>query len=179
MFGLFGIVVFAGIFGGMLWANARRWRYLAEYYAEDKENPVEKRIMQSAVLVGRGGYNSLHGILTIGVNNSGLILRILSPFSLFHNPLFIPFDEVKGWGTTWYLNRESTELQFSRAPDVKVIMPLEQAEWIENYSKGEMALSELDPPQGKAGRGWYFFVLINLVCAVVAFAYLGWLHLSR
>ena len=145
--------------GGILWANSRRWRYLSQYYGEPKRIPRKKQSGQSAVLVGMGGYNSFNGILTIAIHKTGISLRPIVPFALFHRTLFISFDEINGWGTSWYLNRQSTELELAQAPDVKILMPSEQAAWINSHAGGEMMLSEQPHPAGKAGRGAFGFVV--------------------
>lgn len=160
MLTIYGLVVFAGIFGGMLWANARRWRYLSRGYAGDIGVPIEKRSMQSVVLLGLGGFNSLNGIVTLGVHETGLSLRILLPFSLFHSPLFVPYGDIEGWKTSWYLNAPSAELEFSRAPLVKMVMPAEQAEWIQDFAGRKVIFHEEMSPAGSAGRGWRFLLLI-------------------
>lgn len=128
--------------------------------------------MQNAILVGLNGYNTLHGIVKIGVHQQGMSLKILPPFSIFHSPLFIPFHDISGWATTWYLNAPSVELQLRQAPDVKIIMPAEQAEWVRKFSGHKMALHKQAPPNGKAGRGAYAFVLVH---AGLVLGMVGWL----
>ncbi len=172
MLSLIGVSVFLGSFGGILWVTARRWRYLAKSYAGTSSAPIEKRYMQSAVLIGLGGFNSLKGIVTIGAHETGVSLRLLAPFSLFHTPLFIPYSDIRGWGTTWYLNARSTELEFRQAPKVKLVMSADQAEWIKSHAGHKMTLRETSPPTGNAGRGWYAFVLIN---AGVSLGLMAWL----
>jgi hypothetical protein len=169
---LFGYSVFAFLFFGALWRFAGRWRYLAERYAADPGRPRERRGLQSAVLLGLGGYNVLKGILKVGVHDTGISLRILPPFNLFHKPLFVPFQEIEGWKTTWYLDSRSTELAFRRAPDVKMVVPADLAEWIAGSSRQKMTLHEDRPPQGNAGRGWYAFVLVTGAFMLVMLAIL-------
>lgn len=161
MLSVFGMSVFVAIFGGMLWSNARRWRYLAKSYAATSPALIEKRSLQSVVLLGLGGYNSLKGIVTIGVHDDGVSLRVLAPFALFHVPLFIPYNDIRGWGTSWYVDARSSELTFRKAPDVQLVMPAEQAEWIGRFAGHKMLLRETPPPQGKAGQGWRAFALVH------------------
>jgi len=178
---IFGIAVFVFIFGGMQRANARRWRHLAKFYAAKPPEPTHKRSMQSIVLLGLGGFNSLKGIVTIGAHKDGLSLRVLAPFALFHEPLFIPYSDIKGWGTSWYLDAPSTELEFRNVPDVKMVMPQEQAEWISGFAGHRMMVRDTAPPQGNAGRGWWAFALIHAAVAVVALGWLGvhWLSTAQ
>lgn len=125
---IFGLAFFAVLYGAIVWRHSMRWRYLADAYAGKSGQPVEARRMQSGVLIGLGEFESLYGILNISVHETGVGLRILLPYSLFRTPLFIPYSDVQGWVTTWYLNAPSTELSLRRAPDVKITMPAEQAE---------------------------------------------------
>lgn len=179
MLSLIGLSVFFATFGGMLWANARRWRYLAITYAEPIGHPIAKRSFQSGVLLGLGGFNSLKGILTIGVHESGVSLRVMPLFALFHEPLFIPYSDIQGWETTWYLDAPSTELEFRGAPEVKLVVPAEQAEWIQSFAGQAMTLREVTPPNGKAGRGWHVFALVHAGMSIVMLAWLAGVYLSR
>ncbi len=128
--------------------------------------------LQSAVLLGLGGFNSLKGMVTFGLHETGLSMRVLPPFSVFHSPLFIPYDDIRGWKTTWYLDAKSAELEFHRAPEIKMIVPAEQAEWFRKYAGSNLVLRDVVPPHGKAGRGWYAF---SLVSACISLAMLAWL----
>ena len=48
-------------------------------------------------------FNSYEGILKIGVDQNGVSLAIIRPFSLFYfcEPLFIPYREIKDWQQQW------------------------------------------------------------------------------
>ncbi len=159
MLTLFGYSVFAFLFFGMLFRHACRWRRLADAYAGVGGRAIEKRTMQSAVLLGLGAYSSLKGLLTISVHETGVSLRVIPPFSLFHTPLLIPYKDIRGWETSWYLDAPSTELEFLCAPGVKMVMPADQAEWIRRFSGQKMVLRDIPPPNGKAGQGWRAFIL--------------------
>ncbi|MEZ5924269.1 MAG: hypothetical protein R3D57_07770 [Hyphomicrobiaceae bacterium] len=162
-----GAFVSLGFFGGMLWRTAFRWRVLAEAYPALSHAPIEERSWQSAVLIGRGGFNALKGIVKIGVHETGVSMRILLPFSLFHPPLFIPYGDIRGWRTTWYLDARSSELELRRAPDIKMVMPAEQVEWISGFSGNRMTLHRDRPPNGNAGRGWHALVVASIGLSVV------------
>lgn len=98
---------------------------------------------------------------------------------MFHEPLFIPFTDIRGWSTTWYLDGKSTELELSSAPDVKIVMPTEQVEWIRSFSGGEMVLSDEVAPNGEAGRGSYVFVLVNAILGLTALGFVVWHHFLK
>lgn len=173
---IFGIAVFVFIFGGMQRANARRWRHLAKVYAATANEPTHhhsshKRSMQSLVLLGLGGYNSLKGIVTIVAHKDGVSLRIMAPFALFHAPLYIPYSDIQGWGTSWYLDAKSTELSVRQVPDVKIVMSQDQIDWIRGFAGHQMIVRDTAPPRGKAGQGWRAFALVH---AAMGVAILGW-----
>lgn len=161
MLTVFGLVVFATLLGGVLRANAYRWRYLAKSYAGQAGPPIDTRNMRSAVLIGLGAFNSLKGIITIGVHERGVSFRVMPIFSPFHDPLVVPYSEIRGWKTIWYLDARSSELQFRSAPDVKLVLPAEDAEWIRSHAGEEMMLSDLPPPEGNAGRGWHAAMVVH------------------
>lgn len=175
----FGLAIVVTIMGGMMYANSRRWRYLSSAYANSDGKFIEKRTMQDAVLVGLGGFNTIKGILTIGVSSQGVSLRMLKPFSLFHTPMFIPYSDIRGWKTTWYLNAKSTELELLNAPDVKIIMPTEQVSWIRELVSEKMSLSDASPPEGNAGRGAHLFAKIHAIIGIAMAASIIWFFLTK
>lgn len=172
MLTVFGMIVFAVIFGGMLRANAFRWRYLAKSYAEKAGSVLDKRSMRSAVLIGLGAFNSLKGIITIGVHENGVSFRVMPIFSLFHEPLFVPYSDIRGWETTWYLDARSSELEFRLAPEVKMVLPAADAEWIRDHAGKKIVLRDVSPPQGKAGRAWHAITVVHAFASMVM---IGWL----
>lgn len=172
MLSVFGFGVFIALFGGMLRANAWRWRQLAAIYGGDGGPVRDKRSMQSGVLLGLGGFNSLHGILNIAVHDKGVSFRVMAPFSLFHDPLFIPYRDIRGWQTSWYLDAPSVEFEFEGVPAIKMVMSAEQAEWIASFAGQRLTLHTVEPPGGKSGQGWR---ALNLVHAGVSLVMLVWL----
>lgn len=173
MLSLFGTSVFLFLFFGMLRRNAYRWCYLSERYGAAGSRVLETRKMQSAVLLGPGGYNSLKGIVTIGRHETGVSFRVMAPFSLFHSPFFIPYADIKGAKARWYLDAPSTELEFTNAPDVKMIMPEEQAEWLQRHAGDVKFLNTMGP--ARAASGWRTFIIgcavFQLVMILAALAF--------
>ncbi len=184
-FTLFGLASFCFIYFGLLWRTSFRWRYLADAYAGDGGKPIDSRSMRGAVLIGPVAYESLHGIVNISAYETGVGLRMMLPFSLFRKPLFVPYGDIEGWETTWYIDAPSTELTLRRAPDVKVVISKELAEWLAGFSGQQLTLKNAPPPQGKAGQGWRLFVLgssVMTLAGIVVMAVLllfGVLPLSR
>ena len=175
----FGACIALGLFFGMLWRVAFRWRYLSDSYPEQPHTALEERRWQSAVLLGQGGFNSLKGIVKIGVHETGVSMRIVPPFSLFYPPLFIPYGDIRGWRTTWYLDARSTELELRRAPDIKIVMPQEQAEWIAGSADHKMTLRDDRPPGGNAGRGWHKFAVASAALSLGMVVWVAILVVSR
>lgn len=171
MLSLFGYSVFLFLFFGALWQQACRWRYLSRRYAGKAERPLSERKWQYGVLIGLGGFNSLKGILNLRAHETGLTLRVVAPFSLFHDPLFIPYRDIEGWAATWYLNAPSIELAFRQAPDVKMIVPADTAEWIATSAGRQVRIYNVEPPDGNAGRGWHAFTIANMSVSLVMLAF--------
>ena len=139
---VFGLGVGAGLYTLVLYRKAHFWRKLADIYGSDwRPAPMQKHMRQGA-LYGTGiAFQSYSGILSIGVHPDGLALKVMLPFSAFHPPLFVPFKEISGWKQDWYLNGESTELSFRQAPDVRFVLPAEDAHWIQDASRGRLSLN--------------------------------------
>ncbi len=166
MLHVFGFVFVAVFLGGVYRATARRWRYLAQSYAGDRGPVLANRHMRSVVLIGLGAFNSLKGIVTIGVHKDGVSFRVMPLFSLFHKPLFVPYRDISAWDTTWYINSPSSELHFRRAPDVKMVLPAEDVAWIKAHSGHTMVLQNTRPPQGQAGRRWHALIVGQAVLSI-------------
>lgn len=125
-------------FLGFVWKRmAARWNYLAMHFGQTWENPISFKLLQNGIIYGLGKPSqSYSGILSIGVFANGIGFKIVPPFGLFHAPLFIPFNQIKAWNQDWYINAESVELEFPNAPEVKIIMPKDQIDWIHEQSRG-------------------------------------------
>lgn len=172
MLNVFGLLVFAALLGGMLRAKAYRWRYLAQIYGGEAGPVIDTRSMRSAVFIGLGAFNSLRGVITIGIHERGVSFRVMPLFSLFHDPFWVPYRDIRGWKTTWYLDAPSSELEFRRAPDVKLVVSADDAAWIQRHSGHAMPLSDQPPPHGSAGRGWHSLALGHAFAALIV---IGWL----
>lgn len=179
MLTLVGVGAFLFFFGGMQWAKSRHWRRLARKYAGSADRAIKTRRMQNVVLIGLGGYTSLKGIVTVGVHARGVSFRPFTALAMFHEPLFIPFDEIRGWQTTWYLDARSTELEFRRVPDMKMVVPQELAEWMQDFAGERMTLRQSPPPKGRAGRGWHVVLLVHFGIVTGLMAWLSVNYLSK
>ena len=109
---------------------------------------------------------SYNGLLTIGVHQLGLALKIIPPFSFFHKPLFIPYSEIKGWKQFWYLNAKSYELELKSAPDVKLVMPASQIEWLQERANGRLEVVDQKSPHKQRPNVWFAIIIIHGLMAI-------------
>jgi len=168
---VFGLVVFVFLFSWMMRVRSRHWIELAKSYAGEAGPARDERSMRTAVLIGLGALNSHKGTVTIGVHDNGVSFRAMPVLEMFCDPLFVPYGEISGWGTTWYLNSRSSELHFRRAPQIKMVLPAEDAEWIQKAAGQQMRLRQDAPPQGNAGQGWRAVFLLQMVVMLIV---IGW-----
>ncbi|MEM9169178.1 MAG: hypothetical protein AAGC56_05950 [Pseudomonadota bacterium] len=162
-----GLSTVAGLMAFMLYADAHRWRYLAQAYRRPWTRAAETRRFQHGVAYGHGpASKSYNGILTIGVHADGVAFALPPPWSLFHKPLFIPFNDILGWKQIWYLNTRSIELDFRRAPQVKIVMPAKQAEWLAEASGGRIELVDRASPNQSRPKVWYVILLAQCAMSV-------------
>jgi hypothetical protein len=153
--------------------DAHFWRYLAENYQRPWQRPLAIRRFQHAVAYGIGPVSkSYNSILTIGLHDDGIALSVIPPFSFFHKPLFIPFADITGWKQIWYLNAKSFELGFAKAPEVKLVMPASQVEWIGAFSQGQMQVVHEHSPHGKRPNVWYAIILLQGIMGVCFLLYI-------
>lgn len=90
------------------------WQALAGHYRTTATFHGRRWRLQSARMRWAMGYNNC---LTIGANESGLLLAILFPFRPGHPPLFVPWTDITvGNRTVWLFHR--CRLEFARNPGV-------------------------------------------------------------
>jgi hypothetical protein len=85
-----GSVVVGGVIGG--------WRAMAERYPALAVAPLnEERYRFASMRSGWGLFWSSYfgNCVTVGVSSRGLSLAVWAPFSLFHPPLFIPWEALE------------------------------------------------------------------------------------
>ncbi len=162
---LIGLGFVGGILGFMFWRNSARWRRLAEAYERPWSKPEAQKGFQYGVLYGDNvAYNSYAGILSIGVHQNGFALRLMRPFGFFYPPLFIPFSDIRGWDQFWYLNSKSVELQFSQIPELKMVMPTKQVEWIQKTAGISLDLADQTSPHKDKPTFWHAVTILLAMC---------------
>lgn len=168
-----GLSVFGGALYLIYFRDSHYWRYLGKFYEAPWSRPVETRHFQHAVAYGEGvASKSYNGLLTIGVHELGLALKILPPFSFFHKPLFIPYSEIKGWKQFWYLNSKSCELEFQSAPDVKLVMPASQVKWLQEKARGQLEVIPEHSPHKQRPNLWYAIMIVQALMTLGLVLYL-------
>ena len=169
----FGLAIWGGILYLIFSRDAGYWRLLAEPYARPWYRPIAKKGMRSAVVYGGNRPSkSYNGILSIGVHETGVALRVMRPFAFFHKPLFIPFRDIRGWDQDWYINARSVELEFRRAPDLKMVMPASQIKWMQEASGNKLHLTEEGSPHKDRPGWWHALIMIQGILAMCLVIYM-------
>ena len=135
---LIGFSVFFGSLYLVWKSNAWRWNRLASQYANQVDSPiVAEKKLQQIILVGEGvAYNAYMGITRVGISEIGLSLSLLPPFSIFHPPLLIPFEDMLIEPTSWYLNCTSYKICTARVPQIEIIVDGKLKSWIATNLRG-------------------------------------------
>jgi hypothetical protein len=138
MLNLVGYCVFAGLMYRIGKANARRWnRLAAAYRAPAGIKCAAECTMQTVILVGgHVGWNSYKGIVSVGVTEEGILLRLMLPFSFFHPPLLLPYGDNQIEPRKWYLVGKTSQLTLRKVGNVQVIIHDELLQWIESQVTG-------------------------------------------
>ena len=129
--------------------DAVDWEKLHAAYGRAWELPLEKKRFQTMILYSEGRFaKSYKGLLTIGIYPDGIALRPFIWLMPFQTPIFVPFSDIEGWKQKWFIDAASTELAFRRIPEMRMIMPTEQVEWILSKSPVNIPVSQDRPPHG-------------------------------
>lgn len=131
------------VFWFMLMALMSRlsgWAALAEVYpAFESYDGAARRFSSISMERLKGLPTNYNGVVTLGADVRGLHLRILLPFRPYHPDLVIPWSDVAA-SKKRFLLAEGVELQFARAPGVRLAMPRALAEWAAAHSLEAMRL---------------------------------------
>ena len=170
--GLVSLGFVIALLGFMYWRDACHWRYLAEAYGRTWTRPVRTR-WGNVVLYGKFPVSkSYNGITRLGLHSDGLSLKIMiPPYSIFCRPLFIPYRDIRGWDQSWYLNAKSTELELEAAPEVKIVMPREQLEWIRGMGGQEIEVTNRTSPHRDKPVLWHAYLVVSFVVMIGVTAY--------
>jgi hypothetical protein len=154
---LFGVVIVGALILGLLSRDAVDWENLVSAYGRDWRPPRMQKRFANMILYSEGRpAKSYAGVIQIGLHDDGVALRpnrILRPFQ---KPIFIPYKDIQGWDQGWYLDAKSTELSFRKAPQMPLIMPRDQVEWMLTFAGDAARISAARPPHGT--RPWLTYI---------------------
>lgn len=155
---VFGGVIVVAMLRMIYRRHAVDWDQLVSVYGRDWRAPPLKRRIGDVVLYSEGrpakSYNSL---MQIGLYEDGVALRPNRFLVPFHRPIFVPYTDIQVWDQNWYLNAKSAELSFQKAPQMRLIMPRKQADWMLTLAGAVVPISDARPPHGT--RPWRTYVL--------------------
>lgn len=151
-----------GILAFIYKRHAKEWEILAGAYGREWFPPLSKKQLQSLILYRKGQpARSYAAIVTIGVYEDGIGFRFFAPLAPFHAPVFVPHSDIKGWKQNWYINSDSVELAFARTPDMQLIMPASQMNWISAATNGQVSVSS-DPVPNKNWPTYTFLLAVGM-----------------
>lgn len=154
---LFGLAIVYGILAFIYRRHAEEWQRLARVYSGVKQTPqAVKRFGQMVLYADGAPARTYKGVVSIEIHFDGFALMPMQWLIPFHDPVFIPYRDIKGWTQDWYIDGKSVELEFSQAPGLRIIMPKSQLDWIKQTSGRSLSMSSERPPNGRgpwASRG--------------------------
>lgn len=168
---IFGLLFVFGLLFALSIRNAHRWRSLAAVYGRPWHRPLKTRWLGNVVLYGGGpAFVTYNGIAVLGVHETGIALRLLPPFSMFHPPLFIPFSDIRAWKTFWFLNARSVELEFLRAQDIQMVLGSDDVRWISESANINIAVADVTAAHSARPHLWHALCLLGVVPAALLLA---------
>lgn len=175
----FGLAIAGGLMSLIFKRHSIDWAELERVYGREWRAPAEARSLQTMTLYSEGRpAKSYKGLLTIGLYPDGVGLHVIRLLAPFHEPLFIPYTDIRGWKQNWYLDAAASELELAGAPHMKLIMPADQAAWIAAASDGRVVMSEDRPPHGNWPWATFWSALVFGAMAVSLIALLAARHLG-
>jgi len=170
-----GLLMVGGLLAFMSKRHARAWQTLQPFYSADWDGAAVTRHMQNLMIYSEGDFaRHYQGIVTIGVFPKGVGIRFMPILGAFHDPIFVPYADIKGWRQKWYIDAKSVELCFKKTPDLRIIMPKSQIDWIAEQGFANIAVSDKPPPTGNWPYATFFaaIILLALMIGTLAAAYL-------
>ncbi len=175
MTGAFGLAFVSALLVFVYKRHAMDWDQLVRVYGRPWQTPLAERRFQNLVLYSEGRFaKSYASLLTIGLYDQGLGLRLSPIFAPFHAPIFIPYTDIQGWKQIWYVNADSVELAFSKLPDMRLIMPADQVDWIKaGTTHAPIEISDTRPAHGHWPSVSYAAAIASGVMAIGLIVFLA------
>ena len=76
------------------------------------------------------------------------------------------YRDIRGWEQTWYLNAKSVELELTGAPQVKIVMPHDQVEWIRSSGGANITMANVASPNRDKPAVWHAFVIVSSLVTI-------------
>lgn len=163
----FGIVIVVVLMSFMYKRDAIDWEQLVSVYGRAWQPPRLRKRFANMILYSEGRpAKSYKGIISIGVLEDGIALRPNSVLRPFQPPIFIPYADIQGWEQGWYIDGKSAELSFRKVPQMRMIMPRDQVEWMLSLTSGAVQISEDRPPHGTRPWATYIHAWAMLVLTI-------------
>ena len=155
------------------WRHAVDWQAIEQAYHRSWQPPLQMKRLQTLLIYSDGRMTkSYKGLLTLGLYRDGIGMRMNPVFAPFHRPVFIPFEDISGWTQKWFIDAKSVELSFAKVPQLRIIMPAEQMDWVAGNSSGAVSISPERPPHGKWPYASFAIAVIFGVWAVLLIVFL-------
>ena len=169
---MFGAAFVIGLCAFIYKRHAQEWEALAKIYGRKWVKPIAAKSRRSMVLYTKGEpARTYAGILKIGAYPEGIGLKPIPWLAPFHDPVFIPFSDIKGWQQKWYWDSKSVELELVQAPHLRIIMPQSQISWIANQGANKIEVSQEKPKTDNYPYATQFisiFMLLTMISLLVA-----------
>lgn len=167
-----GILIVGGILVFYYQRQAQSWQRFKPFYGKNWKGAVAIRKRQSLLLYSMGDFSRNYpGIVTIGVFPEGIGIRFMPLLVPFHDPIFVPYEDIEGWQQHWYVDAKSVELSFKKVPDLRIIMPSSQIDLIAAQGFANIDISLDEPSTGNWPYARFFsaiFLLTMMILLLVA-----------
>lgn len=145
-----GLVIAGGLLAFMYKRDAVDWEKLEAAYGSAMTQPVARRRFNNMILYSEGRpAKSYKGVIAIELYPDGMGLKPFPLLAPFQKPIFVPYADIEGWKQIWYIDAASTELAFRKTPQMRIIMPTSQVDWIRSMAEGRFEISQDRPPHGR------------------------------
>ncbi len=149
------------------WRNAVDWQAIEQAYHRPWQEPLQMKRLQTLLIYSDGRMTkSYKGLLTLAVYDDGIGMRMNPVLAPFHRPVFIPFSDISFWSQKWFIDAKSVELSFAKVPQMRIIMPAEQMDWVAQVSGDAVSMSPDRPPHGQWPYASFAIAVIFGVWAV-------------
>ncbi len=108
-------------------------------------SPIDKTATFGSLSLRGGGVlpsANYNGVITFRLNASALILSTFFPFKPGHEQIYIPFTDISAKQVSVFLGFKAVEFSFAREQNVRAILLLKRAQWIEEHANGAFAIGQ-------------------------------------